>query len=174
MSDEKMLVEGGYQSVIRALHEDQTTLNVDVLAQACARKARDPSTAREDSLGWARAAIACYRKAAAGRAPGFDRQGSEAVLFGLKGLMMLRWGAEVGSSVLDPEDVLSWIQEELDHHASPRAFRDALESSGGGDEHERAVLLKERLQVGLPLFERGLLPSSLSPWFAAAGLLRDV
>jgi hypothetical protein len=53
-------------------------------------------------------------------------------------------------------------------------LREALGRAGSGDaEHERAVCLKERLQVGLALFEKGLFPSALFPWFKEAGLVGD-
>jgi hypothetical protein len=174
MSDEPSLFEDGYEAVIRAVARDEGALNVDVLAQACSRKARAPGAPREESLGWARACIDCYRKAAAGRMPGHDRQGSEVPSFGLRALMILRWGPEVGSSVLDPDDLQRWIQEELDAHASPAVFREALERTDGSQqEREHAFCLKERLEVGLPLFEKGLLSRSLGPWLRVAGLLRD-
>ena len=173
MSDEEALIDAGPEAVVRALGDDEGALNVDVLAQTCARRARASSVSREDALGWAKAAIACYRKTAEGRAPGYDRQGSEVPLFGLRGLMILRWGAEAGSTVLDPELLLQWIRKALDRHTSPAAFRDALGHTDGSDEHEHAVCLKERLQVGLPLFQEGLFPRALLPWFKEAGLLAD-
>ena len=72
MSDEEALVEGGPTSIIRAIDGDDT-LNADAMAMACARRARAASASRELALQWARASIACYRKAAEARAPWYDR-----------------------------------------------------------------------------------------------------
>jgi hypothetical protein len=93
--------------------------------------------------------------------------------FGLRVLMILRWGAETGHSVLDPDDVLRWVQEAIDGLSSPAALRDALGRADGSDERERAACLEERLQVGIPLLEKGLLPRALLPWFREAGVLSD-
>ena len=172
MSSEEALVEAGPAAIVRAINHDDS-LNVDALAMACARRARAPSASREVALEWAAACIASYRKAAEDRTPGYDRQGSEMPAFGLLVLMTLRWGAETGHSVLDPDDVLRWIQEAIDGLSSPAALRDALGLADGSDERERAVCLRERLQVGLPLFEKGLLPRALLPWFKEAGVLGD-
>lgn len=170
MNDEEQLIVNGADAVVRALTGcNVEDLNIDVLAQVCARKARAASDSRNDALAWALAAIACYRKTAESRTRGYDRQGSEVPLFGLRALMILRWGAEPNHAVLDADDILQWIHEEMDVFISPTALREALDRAGSGDfDHERAVCLKERLQLVLPLFEAGLFPGSLLPWFEVA------
>lgn len=172
MIDEHSLVKRGAHAVAIALEQDDGNLNVDVLAQACARRAR-ASLCRTKSLGWANAAIACYEKAARGRSVGYDRQGSEVPLFGLVGLMILRWGAKPGHRVLDPERVRCWIQEELEQQESPDSFREALNETVNATRREHAICLKERLAVGLALYEKGLLHRTLEPWIRSAGMLKD-
>lgn len=144
-------------------------LLVDALAMACSRRARAPSASRDDPLEWARACIACYRRAAERRTLGYDRQASEVPPFGLRAVMILRWGAQPGHSILDPDHVSRWIQNGIGGLSSPAFLRSALGRPDGSDERERAVCLRERLQVGFPLFEKGLLPRALLPWFTAAG-----
>ncbi len=173
MIDEHSLIERGYDEVVAELERDDGNLNVDVLAQACARKARAPSSSREESLGWASASIACYENAARARTAGYDRQGSEVPLFGLIGLMILTWGAEPGDRVLDPERLNCWIQEELEQQESPDGFREALTETVSAIRREHAICLKERLEVGLPLYEKGLLRASFEPWLRSTGLLKD-
>ena len=171
MTDEHRLFERGFEEVLAGLEQDEGDLNVDVLAQACSREARAPSTSREASLGWARASIGCYEEASHSRKAGYDRQGSEVPLFGLIALMILTWGGETGDSVLDPERLNRWVQEGLEQQESPGRFREALRETTNSSRREHAVCLMERLEVALPLYERGLLRASFEPWLRSAGLL---
>lgn len=170
MSIEETLLEAGPEAIVQAIRAD-VGVSVEALAISCSRRARAPLSSRDDSIAWARACLVCYRKAAERRIPGYDRQGSEVPPFGLQASMILRWGPEAGHSVLDPTSVLRWIEEGIDGVSSPNALRQALARVDGSVEHERAVCLKERLQVGSTLFEKGLLSVGLLPWFKAAGVV---
>jgi hypothetical protein len=169
MSDDYSLFEQGYEALAKALEQDNGRLNVDVLAQVCALKARAPSS-REISLGWASVAIACYTRAARLRHEGFDRQGNEVPLYGLICLMILTWGAQPGDEVLDPELIKCWIQEELEYQENPDSFGEALTETTSDSRYEHVICLRERLEIGLALQERRLLPASFAPWFTAACL----
>jgi hypothetical protein len=156
MTNDHDLYERGYHAILSALEGGDEALNVDVLAQACARKAR-ACTTEVESLGWAEAAIACYARAAERRTWGYDRQGSEAPAFGLMVDRICKWGPEIGSEVSDPARVAAWIQEAIDVVGDVEAFR--------ASDSEAAFCLRERLMVGKPLFEQGLLPTSMDVWF---------
>jgi hypothetical protein len=101
------------------------------------------------------------------RQPGYDRQGAEVPAFGLRVVMILRWGAERSNDVLDPRFVSRWIQEATDGLATLEAFRRAL-AAHDAPQHEGAVCLRERLQLGAPLLERGLLSADLTTWYETA------
>jgi hypothetical protein len=170
MSNEYELLKKGYAAVHAALAVDDGALNVDVLAQACAREARSLVVDRDASLAWAGAAIECYARASRGRSAGFDRQGSEVPLFGLMCLMILRWGPETGSAARDPAPVIDWVQQEIDILVDPQIFSASLADVDSG-RCEHAVLLRERLEIARSLHTLGLLPSSMIPWLHSAGLL---
>ncbi|HEY0135052.1 MAG TPA: hypothetical protein VGB85_13250 [Nannocystis sp.] len=144
-------------------------MNVDVLAQACAREARSLVADRDASLAWAGAAIACYARTSRRRSAGFDRQGSEVPLFGLICLMISRWGPETGSEARDPAPVIEWVQQGIDILVDPQIFRASL-ADAGSERREHAVLLEERLEIARSLHALGLLPSSMIPWLHSAGL----
>lgn len=169
MSSEYELFERGYAAILAALARDGGEMNVDVLAQACSRKACAPGASQAESLGWAEAAVACYAEAARHRPAGIDRQGSEYPAFGLMGLMILRWGPEVGSKVQDPTRIVDWIQTKMDAVGDLKAFQARLADSGA--DREQAICLRERLQVAVPLQARRLVPPSIVPWLRCAGLL---
>ena len=170
MSDEYSLFEQGYAAVHAALARDDGALNVDVLAQACARRARSLVADRDESLAWAGAAIACYARASRRRAAGFDRQGSEIPLYGLMCLMISLWGPETGSEARDPTRVIEWVQQEIDILVDPAIFSASL-ADADSEWREHALLLKERLEIARSLHALGLLPSSMIPWLQSAGLL---
>lgn len=174
MADDHAVFEQGHEAVLAALAHDPGALNVDVLAQACARATR-ASTNLEDATGWAEAAVACYEVASQARQIGFDRQGSEIILFGIIAAMVLKWGADSDSRVRDPARVERWLRELIDQVANPEEFERALirSASSTAEQDENAVQLRERLaHIGLPLLKAGLLPGSMRPWFVAAGLVQ--
>lgn len=172
MTDEHTIFESGYSAVLAELERNDGQLNLDVLGQACSREARATSASRGEALGWAEAAIACYSKAAESRSEGFDRQGSEVPLYGLMVLMILKWDIDADSKVRDLAKVERWIQNAIDAQDSRASFLEALawNSSSTANQREAAVCLRERLDVGLALFENDLLPPSMWRWFHDAGL----
>ncbi len=166
---EHSLLQRGPSSIIEAVEAERErggdALNIDILAQACARRSRRHLDDRALHLAWTAATVACYGRAADRREPGFDRQGRELGLYGAIATAILLWGAAPGDPLRDPASVTRWLTELTDELGSPARLGLALKGPEQ-PRRARALLLRERLLHIKALHARRLLPSWLGPWFA--------
>lgn len=160
---EQQLLEDGPAAVRAAVEGGGSALNLPVLGQACAMRARS-ATQPDEASAWTDAAFACYETEAAGLTDEFVRNGRLVIAFGLRAHLSTRF--RVPEKYL--EDGIRWLQQGMAAFPDVTSFSEHLAATADGERHRHALLLQERLGAFVGPWRSGALPGHLDIWFRTA------
>ncbi len=165
--DQHDLLAAGPAVVLDAATRGAPKVNFHVLAQECAREAYNAAAA-DDSLAWTDAMVACYA-AAAQRVPSeFIRRSMEIPSYGLRVLMILKFGLDREATAAYLRSIVDWLREAMIVFVDAQEFARALDSANEGEAaDQRALILRERLEAASALWKRGIVGEDLEGWFRA-------
>ena len=119
-------------------------VNVKVLADACAREARS-SASDELAFAWTHAAICAYEKESSRFPWGIAYHGLQAVPYGLRASMIMKFGLESATTRHYLAEIQAWLQDIVRRIGVLRELED-LRASSDFRRREVGLVAQERFQ----------------------------